>query len=101
MERPNFRSKCGDHLHIVVVRACVWGPVPLFCSIKRSIGINSHIEKGMNIVGFLLRERKRRKIVVHRGQLIGVYCVASASKERIEDGFGESIVGIIVKILSL
>jgi len=68
--RPNFRSKCGDHLHIVVVRAYVWGPVPLFCSIKRSIGINGHIEKGMNIVGFLLRERKRRKIVVRRGCLL-------------------------------
>ena len=55
----------------------------------------------MNIVGFLLRERKRRKIVVRRGQLIGKNCVASASKERIKDGFGESIVGIIVEIISL
>ena len=41
------------------------------------------------------------KIVVHRGQLIGKNCVASASKERIKDGFGESIVGIIVEIISL
>ena len=54
----------------------------------------------MNIVGFLFRKGKRCEIVIFRGQFIRENCVASASKERIKDGFGESMVGVVVKIVS-